>query len=195
MTTTDKIPDKSFLYPPGGILIWIIVIVELLTFGIALIVFRVNFHQDYDTFLASQNMLSKYIGLFNTIVLITSGYFMATALMNIKHAKQKEAIKWLLLTILTGVLFLFVKGWEYSIKIAEGHSFGYDDFFDFYWMLTLFHFIHVLVGVVILSVLLLKLRQGYYNASNYLDVETGGVFWHMCDLIWILLFPVLYLLH
>ena len=195
MTEAKNSTAASFLYPPGGILIWIIVIVELLTFGIALIVFRVNFHQDYDAFLSSQNMLSKYIGLFNTIVLITSGYFMATALMNIKHAKSKEATKWLFLTILTGVLFLIVKGWEYSIKIAEGHSFGYDDFFDFYWMLTLFHFIHVLVGVIILSVLLIKLRQGFYHASNYLDVETGGVFWHMCDLIWILLFPVLYLLH
>ena len=195
MTEAEKSTSPSFLYPPGGILIWIIVLVELLTFGIALLVFRANFHQHYDVFLSSQNMLSKYIGLFNTIVLITSGYFMATALMNIKHGRQKEAIRWLLFTILTGALFLMVKSWEYSIKIAEGHSFGYDDFFDFYWMLTLFHFIHVLVGVVILTVLLFKLRQGVYHSKNFLDIETGGVFWHMCDLIWILLFPVLYLLH
>ncbi|NOX46509.1 MAG: nitric oxide reductase [Chlorobi bacterium] len=186
---------KSFLYPPGGILIWIIVLMEVLTFGIALIVFRVNFHQDYDTFLNSQNMLSKNIGLFNTVVLITSGYFMATVIVKIKQSRIKGAIKWMFFTIGTGLLFLFVKGWEYSIKIAEGHSFGYDDFFDFYWMLTSFHFIHVLVGVVILSVLLFKLRKGDYGASNFLDIETGGVFWHMCDLIWILLFPVLYLLH
>jgi nitric oxide reductase NorE protein len=186
---------KSFLFPPGGILIWIIVLVEVLTFGIALIVFRTYFHQDYDVFLTSQNMLSKNIGLFNTIVLITSGFFMATVIVKIKQSRIKEAVKWMFFTIMTGLLFLFVKGWEYSIKITEGHSFGYDDFFDFYWMLTSFHFIHVLVGVVILSVLLFKLRKGDYDASNFLDIETGGVFWHMCDLIWILLFPVLYLLH
>jgi len=186
---------KSFLYPPGGILIWIIVLVEVLTFGIALIVFRVYFHQNYDAFLSSQNVLNKNIGLFNTIVLITSGYFMATAMVNLKHEKEKAAVKWLFLTIVTGLLFLFVKGWEYSLKIAGGHVFGSGDFFNFYWMLTGFHFIHVLVGVVILTVLLLKLWKGEYNGSNYLDVETGGVFWHMCDLIWILLFPTLYLLH
>ncbi|MCF6170922.1 MAG: cytochrome c oxidase subunit 3 [Bacteroidales bacterium] len=195
MTGPDLREEKSFLYPPGGILIWIIVLVELLTFGIALIVFRVNFHQHYDVFLSSQNMLSKNVGLFNTIILITSGYFMATAMINIKRAKQKNAVRWLLFTILTGVLFLIVKTWEYSIKITEGHGFGFDSFFDFYWMLTLFHFIHVLVGLLILTVLLYKLQKGHYHSGNYLDVESGGVFWHMCDLIWILLFPVLYLLH
>ena len=189
-----KVDNKQFLYPPGGILIWIIVIVEVLTFGIALIVFRVYFSSDHESFLASQNILNKNIGLINTIVLITSGYFMATAMMNIKHSREKVAVKWLTLTILTGFLFLIIKGWEYKLKIAGGHVFGSDDFFNFYWMLTGFHFIHVLAGLVILTVLLLKLKKGEYNASNYLDVETGGVFWHMCDLIWILLFPVLYLL-
>lgn len=192
--TENSINTKSFLFPPGGILIWIIVLVELLTFGIALIVFRVNFHQDYDTFLASQNMLSKNIGLFNTIVLITSGYFMATALVNIKHSKLKEAGRWLFLTIITGLLFLIVKAWEYNLKIEAGNTFGSSNFFDYYWMLTFFHFIHVVVGVIILSVLLFKLRKGDYDASNYFDIESGGIFWHMCDLIWILLFPVLYLL-
>jgi nitric oxide reductase NorE protein len=187
--------EKSFLYPPGGILIWIIVLVEVLTFGIALIVFRVHFHRDYDPFLSSQNMLSKHIGLFNTIVLITSGYFMATTIVNIKLSRIKQAVKWLFFTIGTGLLFLFVKSWEYGLKIEEGLRFGFNEFFDYYWMLTVFHFIHVLVGVVILSALLIKLRKGDYNATNFLDVETGGVFWHMCDLIWILLFPVLYLLH
>lgn len=192
--TENNINTKSFLYPPGGILIWIIVLVELLTFGIALIVFRVNFHQDYDTFLASQNMLSKNIGLFNTIVLITSGYFMATTLINIKHSKLKEAGKWLIFTIITGLVFLIVKGWEYSLKLESGNTFGSSDFFDFYWMLTSFHFVHVVVGVIILSVLWFKLRKGEYDATNYFDIESGGIFWHMCDLIWILLFPVLYLL-
>jgi len=193
--TENSVNSKSFLFPPGGILIWIIVMVELITFGVALIVFRFNFHEDYETFMASQNMLSKNIGLFNTIVLITSGYFMATSLVKIKASKTKEAGKWLFMTVLTGMLFLIVKGWEYVIKIESGHTFGSSDFFDYYWMLTFFHFMHVLVGVVILSVLLIKLRKGEYGTTNYFDIESGGIFWHMCDLIWILLFPVLYLLH
>ena len=186
---------KSFLYPPGGILIWIIVLVEIITFGVALIVFRISFHNNYESFLASQNILSKNIGLFNTIVLITSGYFMATSLVNIKASKTKEASKWLLFTIVSGLIFLIVKSYEYYLKIETGHTFDSDNFFNYYWMLTFFHFMHVLVGIVILSVLHFKLRKGEYNAKNYFDIESGGVFWHMCDLIWILLFPVLYLLH
>jgi len=193
MNTVEK-ANPSFLFPPGGILIWIIVLLEVLTFGIALLVFRYQFHLQPDAFIISQNVLSKQIGLFNTIVLISSGYFMASALVQIKQSNQAKALRWLLLTIITGVSFLFVKTWEYSIKISEGFIFGYDDFFDFYWMLTVFHFVHVLVGVFILIVLFIKLRKGQYDASNHEDIETGGIFWHMCDLIWILLFPILYLL-
>ncbi|RLD74677.1 MAG: nitric oxide reductase [Bacteroidetes bacterium] len=187
--------SKSFLYPPGGILIWIIVVVELITFGVALIVFRVNYHQDYDAFLSSQNILSKNIGLFNTIVLITSGYFMATVIIKIKQSKIAVAARWLAFTMGTGLLILVVKGWEYSIKIDSGNGFGSSDFFNYYWMLTVFHFMHVLVGIVILTSLWFKLRKGEYDSGNFLDIETGGIFWHMCDLIWILLFPVLYLLN
>ena len=187
--------NESFLYPPGGILIWIIVLVELITFGMALIVFRHDFHQNYDTFLASQSILSKNIGLFNTIILITSGYFMASSLVYLKNDKTEKASLFLILTIVSGLVFLLVKAWEYSLKIESGHSFGSSDFFDYYWMLTGFHFIHVVLGIIILSILLYKLNKGEYSSSNYLDHEGGGVFWHMCDLIWILLFPVIYLLN
>ena len=183
------------LYPPGGILIWIIVFVELITFGIALIVFEFSFQNNYEQFISSQNLLHKNFGLFNTIVLITSGYFMATALVNIKAGKIKPALNWLLLTIGGGVLFLIVKGWEYAEKLQAGLTLRFDEFFTFYWLLTGFHFIHVLVGVVILGALWWYLRRGVYNSTNYEDIETGGIFWHMVDLIWVLLFPILYLVN
>jgi len=189
------IKNNLALYPPGGILIWIIVFVELITFGIALIVFEFSFQNNYEQFISSQNLLHKSFGLFNTIVLITSGYFMATALVNIKAGKIKPALNWLLLTIGGGVLFLIVKGWEYAEKLQAGLTLRFDEFFTFYWLLTGFHFIHVLVGVVILGALWWYLRRGVYNSTNYEDIETGGIFWHMVDLIWVLLFPILYLVN
>ncbi len=94
-----------------------------------------------------------------------------------------------------GVLFLSIKGYEYYEKIEHGLTIDYDRFFTFYWLLTGFHFIHVMVGVVILLFLSTNIRKGNYSKNDYLDVESGGTFWHMCDLIWLLLFPALYLLN
>ena len=83
---------NSALYPPGGILIWIIVFVELITFGIALIVFEIDFQNQHKEFIHSQNLLHKSFGLLNTLILITSGYFMATALVNIRNGKIRSAL-------------------------------------------------------------------------------------------------------
>ena len=93
-----------------------------------------------------------------------------------------------------GILFLFIKGYEFYDKIGHGLTIDYDSFFTFYWLLTGFHFIHVLVGVVILLFVARGIRKAVYSKDDYLDVESGGAFWHMCDLIWLFLFPVLYLL-
>jgi nitric oxide reductase NorE protein len=189
------INKPSALYPPGGILIWIIVFVELVTFGMALIVFEIDFRKNHELFLASQNLLHKGFGLVNTLVLITSGYFMATAIFNIQRGKIKQASGYLLLTIGGGILFLFIKGWEYIDKLQSGLTLRFDEFFTYYWLLTGFHFIHVLVGVALLLGLWIGLKKGTYSQTNFEDIETGGIFWHMVDLIWVLLFPILYLIN
>ncbi len=93
-----------------------------------------------------------------------------------------------------GLLFLCIKGYEYFEKTAHGLTIDYDSFFTFYWLLTGFHFIHVLVALIILLFLARGIRKGRYSKDDYLDVESGAAFWHMCDLIWLLLFPVLYLM-
>jgi len=186
---------KNVYYPPGGILIWGIIILEIITFSIALIIFAYQRQADLDTFIASQNMLNKTLGTINTIVLITSGFFMATSLHFLKEGNNKKSKKWILLTMFLGVVFLVLKGYEYSDKLGHGLTLEHNQFFIYYWLLTGFHFIHVFVGLIILSFLYFGIKKGSYNKSNLLDVETGAAFWHMCDLIWLFLFPVLYLLH
>lgn len=187
--------SRNFLYPPGGILIWIIVFVELLTFGAALVVFEFDFRENYAEFFASQQKLNKLFGLINSLILITSGYFMATTLNRLKNSENKSASTWLLFAILAGTGFLVLKGIEYSMKIESGYVLRYDSFFTYYWLLTGFHFVHVLVGVFILIAIWPAIRNGKYNADNTEDVESAGIFWHMVDLIWIILFPILYLLN
>ncbi len=195
MTDTLETPNpKSIYYPPGGLLIWIIVFLEFITLGAFLIVYLSYRQGDLDTFNTSQAMLNSTLGMVNTIVLLTSGLFMAAGLVELKKGGRKT-ITYLTLTIVLGVLFMALKIYEYNEKMEGGIGFSTNQFWMFYWLLTGFHLLHVLVAVILLAYMLIKPRAYFYSSTNFEDVESVGVFWHMCDLIWIFLFPILYLLH
>ncbi len=191
---SENIKTKSIYYPPGGILIWMIVFIEMMTFMIALAVFVVQRSANIELFQESQQLLNKHFGVINTVFLVTAGFFMANALHKLKLGDSKASARNINVSILLGFSFLALKSYEYFDKITHGVGLDHSDFFMFYWLLTGFHFIHVLAGLVILIVLKFYIKKGYYSESNHEDVETGAVFWHMCDLIWLMLFPILYLL-
>ncbi len=181
---------KSIYAPPGGILLWMIIMLELLTFGIALIVLVASAGKDPGGFHESARHLNRTFGAVNTIFLLTSGYFMAVAVGCYRREDAKGAVRDINFALLGGLLFMLLKGFEYHEKIDAGLVLGYNSFFNFYWLLTGFHLLHVLVGMIILFFV----RRGVAKSSSSLeDVEAGAAFWHMCDLIWLLLFPTLYL--
>ncbi len=141
---------KNVYYPPGGILLWILIFLELITFGIALIVLVINSKEAPELFHQSRLALNTTFGAINTVFLLTSGFFMATTVHQFKENNTQKASLYLKLTMLGGFLFLALKGIEYYFKIESGHTLGSNSFFTFYWLLTGFHVIHVLVGLVIL---------------------------------------------
>ena len=191
MKTENKL--NNIYYPPGGILMWIIIFLELFTFGIALVSMVYYGKQEPEIFHNSRLLLYADIGLLNTFVLITSGFFMALSVLNFKVQKFSKSNFFLVLTIIGGFVFLGIKSFEYYTKIDAGLSMNYNTFFTFYWMLTLFHVVHVVVVLVILiSVLFSNLKKK--STTNIEDFEASAAFWHMCDLIWLLLFPVIYLI-
>ena len=190
---SQALSHKNIYYPPGGILIWIIIFLELITFGIALIAMVFYGQKELEIFHTSRLQLNTTIGTINTLFLITSGYFMARSVSYLKKGQKEKSSLFLKLTMLAGVLFLGLKAIEYYVKIETGLTVGYNTFFTFYWMLTLFHVIHVIVGLVILTSVLVGLRKNPSKVAIE-DVEASAAFWHMCDLIWLLLFPVIYLL-
>jgi len=187
------IDNKNVYYPPGGILIWMLIVLELLTFGIALIVMVIQSKSEPDLFHEMSAKLNTLFGSINTIVLLTSGFFMAMSLHKFKEKAFASSKKYLMFTMLIGSVFIVIKSMEYQHKFAEGMTLGSNTFMNYYWLLTGFHMIHVLVGLVIL---LLMYRSIHRNPErvDVLDYEASASFWHMCDLIWLLLFPVLYLL-
>lgn len=191
--TKTSVNHKNIFYPPGGILIWIIIFLELFTFGMALIAMVYYSKQEPEIFHNSRLELNASIGMINTLFLITSGFFMALSVLYFKNQKLNKSKLFLKLTILGGLLFFLVKSVEYYYKLDAGFTMGYNTFFTFYWMLTLFHVIHVIVGIVILASVHWTIRTKKLQA-NVDDIEASAAFWHMCDLIWLLLFPIIYLI-
>lgn len=183
---------KNFFYPPGGILLWLIIFVEMLSFGFALVAFAYFRNLDPDTFRSSGNLLNANLATVNTILLLLSGFFMANAVKHFHIKAYKSAHSNSLSAMIGGLLFIGFKLFEYYGKLENGYTLSFNMFFTFYWLLTGFHLIHVLTGLVILYFLSRKLKQQPEKLKPE-DFEAGAAFWHMCDLIWLLLFPVLYL--
>ncbi|HMM12172.1 MAG TPA: cytochrome c oxidase subunit 3 [Bacteroidales bacterium] len=181
----------NIAYPPGGLLIWIIIIVELMTFGLALIGFGISSLHERQSFVGSTKLLDRNAGFVNTLLLLSSGFFMAVAVQNVREGKNRPANSMMLMAMLTGTLFVLIKGIEYNSKLTAGIGLYYNTFFLYYWLLTGFHLVHVLAGLVIIVVAIVNNLKGKLSMES---MEATASFWHMCDLIWLVLFPLLYLI-
>ena len=185
-------------YPPGDFAVWIIIYIELLTFGLFFIGYIISRRADIELFNTSQLLLDTRAGFINTILLLASSYFVVRAIEAIKTMKPKEAIdkaqKWLLSAIGFGGVFLIIKMSEFIGKYQDGINLSTNKFFMFYFLLTMFHFMHVVLGMIILFNLYQKTKIGGYTKSNHNGLESGASYWHMVDLLWTVLFPLIYII-
>lgn len=189
----EKISFKNIYYPPGGIMLWIIIFLELGTFGLGLLGLAYYGALTPELFHEARMHLNTLLGTSNTLILLVSGYTMARAVAAFRSG-DKQTAKWLIkITLIGGALFLALKSYEYYEKLASGLEMWDNMFYTFYWLLTGFHLVHVVVGMVILGYLSFKI-DARKSPTDELDLESGAAFWHMCDLIWLLLFPSLYLI-
>jgi len=188
-------------YPPGDLAIWIIIYVEFITFALLFLGYAFSRRLDVELFNASQLAVNQTSGFINTFILITSSYFVVKAVQSIRnmtHKTQKEsniqASKWLLFAILCGIAFLGVKVTEFSHIFGMGIHLSTNKYFMFYIMLTVFHFLHVLLGSGILFIIYKKTKSYGYLPNDSKGIETGASYWHMVDLLWIVLFPLVYII-
>ncbi|MGJ4930047.1 cytochrome c oxidase subunit 3 [Bradyrhizobium sp. HKCCYLS2038] len=170
---------------PGDAMIWVLILSELVAFGLLLGAFIVARALNPAVFAAGQAMLDGPLAALNTIVLVTSGWAAARAAAAARFASRRGARRWIALAMLLGAAFIAIKLTEYGNEIASGASLESSVFFTLYFLLTGFHLLHVALGIVILAIV----SRG---AAPH-GVETGTAFWHMVDLVWIVMFPVLYL--
>jgi nitric oxide reductase NorE protein len=188
-------------YPSGDFAIWIIIYVELITFGLLFLGYAFSRRSNIEMFNDSQLLLNQTSGFINTLILITSSYFVVRAVQSIAEMTQESikesnnrASQWLLYALLCGISFLVIKFSEFYYIFADGITLSTNKFFMFYLLLTVFHFMHVILGSIILFNIYKKTKTVGYSPNDYRGFETGAAYWHMVDLLWIVLFPLVYII-
>jgi cytochrome c oxidase subunit III len=194
---------------------WLFLATEIMFFGgmfLAYLIYRMLY---YNEFAAGSRSLDIYLGTINTMVLICSSLTVAMGVRAAQMGKRKLLIVLLVLTIIFGLAFLGIKGVEWYQKYTEhhipGYSFNASDlmhdypqihidqsheqlYFSLYFAMTGLHALHMIIGVGIFVFLLYHAWKGTYTPQYYTPIENGGLYWHFVDIIWIYLFPLLYLI-
>lgn len=180
--------------PPGDLAIWIFILAELTVFAVFFSAYAFTRMQHAELFDQYQQTLNRTHALFNTLALITSSYCVVRAVAAIRGDRNGTCVRWLLGALALGALFLVLKSSEYAHHFGQGIDLSTNTFYMFYLSLTFFHFMHVIMGMVILAAVAWKAAQHGYSAREHTGVETGAAYWHMVDLVWLILFPLVYVM-
>jgi nitric oxide reductase NorE protein len=179
---------------PGEVGVWILILGDLVAFSAFFGVFLVHRAQNVVLFAASQAAMDRRLGLANTILLLTSSLLVARAVIEARVGAQGRAARLLILALGCGCGFIVSKAFEWGGKIADGLTLNSNEFYSFYYMFTGIHLVHVLLGMGVLIYLLGRSKRPNAGASYAALMEGGGAFWHLVDLLWVVLFALLYLL-
>lgn len=197
--------DSRTAYDAARLGMWLFLATEVLLFGGLFIAYLFYHWMYFDEFHRASKSLNWQLGGLNTLVLLFSSYLAVMAVDAVKQGKNDKAYKFLLATIGCGFIFLLIKTVEYYAKYNHGlfpglstfnsaeHQQDYKMFFGLYFCMTALHALHVVLGMGLLFWGALKVKSGRLSAKYYTPVEIGALYWHLVDLIWIYLFPLLYL--
>ncbi|MFN3325191.1 MAG: cytochrome c oxidase subunit 3 family protein [Bryobacteraceae bacterium] len=185
---------------------WLFLVTEILLFGGLFVGYGIMQSKHPEAFFEAHHHLDKMLGALNTVVLLVSSFTMVMAVHAAQTNKRKALIIYLIITLLCAGIFLGVKYFEYSHKVHEGllpgkfYSHKGDTvpnqfiFFSFYFMMTGLHGLHIVGGMVVMAWVLRRAIRGDFSSAYYTPVDLVGLYWHLVDLIWIYLFPLLYLI-
>lgn len=188
----------------GKMGMWLFLFTELFLFGGLFIVYAVMRSKYSGDFHHAAFELNAFIGVTNTVVLLVSSMTAAMSLTAIQKNQVNKSIGLIFITLLLAGVFMVNKYFEWGHKF-ELHLYPGSDvmknlphgeimFFGLYFMMTGLHALHVVIGGVFLTIVIFKLKSGRINQNHYLLLENGALYWHLVDLIWIFLFPLLYLI-
>lgn len=187
MTVSGQTPGRL----PGDIHMWVMVLGDLFFFGCYFVTYMVFRARSPEVFATGQQHLDMSIGVTNTVVLLTSSLFMALAVHEVRYGTIPRAIRLIALTGGCGLLFVALKSAEWHHLLDGGHTVS-DEFFGFYYVLTGVHLAHLALGLLILGIVARHLRRRGRDGVSV--SEQGALYWHMIDLLWIVIFAILYLM-
>lgn len=207
----------------GSFGMWLFLLTEIMFFGGLFLSYLVYRNWYYDAFVVGSNQLSIPLGATNTAVLIGSGFFMALGVWAAEVRKKSLLVLFLILTTLLGIVFIGIKAVEYHEKWEKHHipgahfdvsefvnpqAYGLHEeplapdraqhtqiFFFLYFMMTGMHALHMLIGLVLLCWLTLRAHRGDFTNGYVAPIENFGLYWHFVDIVWLFLFPLLYLIN
>jgi cytochrome c oxidase subunit 3 len=184
---------------------WLFLVTEILLFGGLFVGYGILWSRFPEAFASAHHHLDRTLGFVNTVVLLVSSFTMVMAVDSARQSKRERLILFLSLTIALAGVFLGIKFFEYSHKIhaglLPGKLFHYQGaanpreflFFSFYFMMTGLHGVHIVAGMCLLGWVLRRAVRGDFSGRYYTPVDLAGLYWHLVDVIWIYLFPLLYL--
>jgi cytochrome c oxidase subunit 3 len=197
---------------------WVFLGTEILFFGVLFVSYMIYRTRWPEAFRHGSRDLFLWIGGVNTAVLLTSSFFMALAVRAAAQGNNRQVVKLIGITIAFGLAFLGLKGFEYAMDAHEalvpgiyysnvapedvGKPPSQQDirpeqerlFMLFYFIMTGFHALHMIAGIGVLTVLLIMTRRGHFSAAYHNPIEIAGLYWHFVDIVWVFLYPALYLL-
>lgn len=183
---------------------WLFLFTEVLLFGGMFLVYAFYRFQHPDQFRVAAMELNTGIGTLNTVILLTSSLTVALAITAVQKGNRFLALLMLNITLVFALMFMVNKYFEWSAKISHGLYPGSKAmldlpngqilFYGLYYVMTGLHALHVIIGVIILSFMLIQLMKKKITQDNHVKLENAGLYWHLVDLIWIFLFPLFYLI-
>ncbi|HWI42536.1 MAG TPA: cytochrome c oxidase subunit 3 [Nocardioides sp.] len=176
---------------PGDVDMWVMILGDLFFFGCYFVTYMVFRALNLTEFSAAQQHLSVGTGVLNTVVLLTSSLFAALAVIAVREGALAAAQRHLLAAAGCGVVFILVKAYEWHTELSAGHTVS-EEFFGFYFVLTGVHLVHVVFGLICLGVAVRGLRSAERPRPEH--TEQAALFWHMVDLLWVVIFAMLYLM-
>lgn len=186
--------SRSKNHVPGEVGIWIFILGDMVIFGLFFLVYVYYRGLDIELYRQSQLQLNQHYGALNTLLLLASSWFVVMGIEKARQGLGQKAAPFFASALACGLGFSAVKVVEYGEKLAADITITSNDFFMYYYIFTGLHFLHVVIGMGVLTFMILKTRAKHFQSNDMIMVESGASFWHLVDLLWIVLFPLLYLM-
>jgi nitric oxide reductase NorE protein len=184
--------DETGRFVPGQPDMWVFVLFESLVFTSYFTVYIIRRTMSPELFLQSQAELSLAVGVFNTLVLLASSWSVARCVQAARERSFSSALTNAFLTMFFAFVFLVSKVREWAAEIANGHGLTANEFFSFYYFLTGIHFIHFLIGLIVLGIVVHQLWSPARRSQE--TIETCATYWHTIDYLWVAIFALLYVM-